>query len=86
MSLSRRTFLGLTAAATAGLSSLLLGSVLHPAFGAELLAPGTEFALGVRQFNWSRGARSLYTKVFHPAPGEGSGGGTSPRSSPEPWP
>ncbi|MEV8021435.1 alpha/beta hydrolase [Streptomyces sp. NPDC086554] len=73
MSFSRRTFLGLTAAATAGLSTPLLGSALHPASASELSAPRAEFAIGVRQFNWSRGARSLFTKVFYPTPGAPGG-------------
>ncbi|MDG4856833.1 alpha/beta hydrolase [Streptomyces sp. T-3] len=74
MSLRRRTFLGLTAAATAGLSTPLLSSALqHRASGAELSVPRAEFAIGVRQFNWSRGARSLFTKVFYPTPGTPGG-------------
>ncbi|MFF1708585.1 alpha/beta hydrolase family protein [Streptomyces sp. NPDC058268] len=73
MSLRRRTFLGLTAAATAGLSAPLLGSGLNRAHGAELAAPAKEFAVGVRQFNWSRGSRSLFTKVFYPTPGTPGG-------------
>ncbi|NGN67010.1 twin-arginine translocation signal domain-containing protein, partial [Streptomyces sp. A7024] len=69
MSLSRRTFLGMTAAATAaGLSSPLIGSTLDQAAGAERAAPAAEFAIGVRQFNWSRGSRSLVTKIFYPTP------------------
>ncbi|WSL14140.1 alpha/beta hydrolase [Streptomyces sp. NBC_01283] len=73
MSLNRRTFLGLTGAATAGLSTPLLGSALHPASGAELPSPAGEFAVGVRQYHWSRGTRSLFTKVFYPTPGTPGG-------------
>ncbi|MFE9061828.1 alpha/beta hydrolase family protein [Streptomyces violaceusniger] len=73
MSTSRRTFLGLTAAATAGLSIPLLGSAPASASGAEPAAPAGQFAVGVRQFNWSRGARSLFTKVFYPTPGAPGG-------------
>ncbi|MEV3859672.1 alpha/beta hydrolase [Streptomyces sp. NPDC050095] len=73
MSLKRRTFLGLTAAATAGLSVPLLDSGLRTASGAERAAPARQFAVGVRQFNWSRGSRSLFTKVFYPTPGAPGG-------------
>ncbi|MFC7308183.1 alpha/beta hydrolase family protein [Streptomyces monticola] len=73
MSLTRRTFLGLTAAATAGLSTSVLGSAAHPASGAERAAPAGEFAVGVQQFNWNRGTRSLFTKVFYPTPGSPGG-------------
>ncbi|MFM9373167.1 alpha/beta hydrolase [Streptomyces sp. Da 82-17] len=78
MSPSRRTFLGLTAAVVAGASTPLLGSALRPApaSAAEPAAPAAEFAVGVRQFNWSRGARRLFTKVFYPTPGTPGGAPT----------
>jgi alpha-beta hydrolase superfamily lysophospholipase len=87
MTLQRRTVLnlGLAGAATAGAS--LLGA--HQALGEPLNgqdsapfqdAPTDPFAIGVREFAWSRGDRRLTTRVFYPA--HGSPGGDPVRDAP----
>lgn len=66
MSMQRRNFLGLSAAA-AGVS--LLGS--GPAHADP--APPTPFAVGVRRYDWYRGSRPCTTYVYYPATGTPGG-------------
>jgi fermentation-respiration switch protein FrsA (DUF1100 family) len=77
MPMRRRTLLGLGAAGVAGMSAGLLGSapvqarVPHSTIARQ--APTQRFAIGVRQYSWSRGGRSLSTKVFYPTTGSPGG-------------
>ncbi|MGP4113700.1 alpha/beta hydrolase family protein [Streptomyces sp. 4N509B] len=83
MSVTRRSLLGLGAAGAASLGLALLGTAPAAGSPAPLLsrprsatprqAPTEPFAVGVRQFSWSRGGRSLFTKVFYPTPGSPGG-------------
>ncbi|KJK33022.1 mucin, partial [Lentzea aerocolonigenes] len=72
MSMQRRTFLRLStvAAATVG-GATLLGTGLAGAAPTWLLgtAPTTPFAVGVRQYSWTRGSRKINTYVYYPATG-----------------
>jgi len=81
MTLRRRTLfsLGLAGAAAAGVSALGIGQALadpqagsaHPFQGT---APADPFAVGVREYQWSRGDRRLTTRIFYPATGAAGGG------------
>ncbi|WP_258563076.1 alpha/beta hydrolase [Streptomyces phytophilus] len=71
------TLLGVGIAGTTGAASLL-GAV--PAAGRPVhrpvlsrSAPAQDFAIGVREYNWSRGSRRLFTKIFYPATGNPGG-------------
>jgi len=79
MSITRRGVLGLGAlgAAVAG-GSVLPSALAEPAPTAT--APTEPFALGVREFAWSRGDRSLVTRIFYPT--TGSPGGDPVRDAP----
>lgn len=70
MSMQRRTFLRLSAIGAAGVGASLLGpgQSVHAGTGTRQ-APTEPFAIGVREFNWIRGDRQLFTKVFYPTPG-----------------
>jgi dienelactone hydrolase len=76
MAMQRRTFLRLSAvgAATVGGASLL-GTWQANADPIRPLrtAPTTPFAVGVRQFSWSRGSRQITASVFYPAVGTPGG-------------
>lgn len=76
MSMQRRTFLRLStaAAATVG-SAALLGTGLAGAapFSPLGTAPPTPFAVGVRQYSWTRGSRRINTYVYYPAAGAAGG-------------
>ena len=76
MSMQRRAFLrlGTVAAATLG-SATLLGTGLAGAAPAWPLgtAPTTPFAVGVRQYSWTRGSRRITTYVYYPATGNAGG-------------
>jgi fermentation-respiration switch protein FrsA (DUF1100 family) len=67
--MQRRTFLGLGVAGAVGAGASLLGA------GSALAAtaPSTPFAVGVRQYNWSRGSRQISTYVYYPATGTPGG-------------
>ena len=68
--MQRRTLLKLSAAAAAaGVGVPLLG--LGRAHADP--APSTPFAVGVRQYNWSRGSRQVTTFVYYPAAGTPGG-------------
>lgn len=71
MTMQRRTFLGLGAAGVAGVGLTALGA--GQALGALVGAPTTPFAIGVRQYNWTRGSRRITTYVFYPATGTPGG-------------
>ncbi|MFW6724561.1 alpha/beta hydrolase [Streptomyces sp. MAR4 CNY-716] len=81
MSMKRRTalsaLLGLGMAGTTGAASPVgaTPAVARPTRRPALLrqAPTQDFALGVRQFEWSRGNRRLFTKIFYPATGSPGG-------------
>jgi hypothetical protein len=76
MSMQRRAFLrlGAVGAAAAG-GGAVLG--VWPAIAAPAAplgaAPTTPFAVGVRQYNWTRGSRQLTTYVYYPATGAAGG-------------
>ena len=69
MSMNRRTLLGLGAAGAVGMGASLLGT------GSALAAtaPANPFAVGVRQYNWTRGSRQVTTFVYYPATGTPGG-------------
>ncbi|MEO3755399.1 mucin-2 [Streptomyces sp. B6B3] len=73
----RRSVLGsmftLSAAGAAGASASLLGATQARAATAALDAPTTRFAIGVREYAWSRGSRRLTTRIFYPATGNPGG-------------
>ncbi|WP_053170580.1 alpha/beta hydrolase family protein [Streptomyces sp. SBT349] len=73
MPIRRRTLLGLGAAGTAGLGVSLLGASGVSASAAPLDAPAQRFAIGVREYAWSRGNRRLITRIFYPATGTPGG-------------
>ncbi|MDT0267492.1 alpha/beta hydrolase [Streptomyces sp. DSM 44915] len=83
MSPTRRSFLTLGAgsALALGLSgptaSALAGTARVPAASD---APAEPFAVGLREFHWSRGDRALVTRVWYPA--QGSPGGDPVRDAP----
>ncbi|GAA2149168.1 RICIN domain-containing protein [Glycomyces algeriensis] len=69
MSLNRRALLSLSAAGAVGVGASLLGA--GPALAAS--APSTPFAVGVRQYSWTRGSRRITTHVYYPATGTPGG-------------
>ncbi len=70
MTMRRRTLLGI-GAVSAG--AVLLGAAPARAIRSTRQAPVEPFAIGVREFNWARGGRSLFTKIFYPTPGSPGG-------------
>src|SRR4051794_22321315 len=78
MTVPRRKFLALSAAGAAGVGLSLLGAGQTPAAaGTRGTAPTTRFAVGVRQYNWTRGSRKLTTYVYYPAKGASGGSARS---------
>lgn len=74
MTMQRRTFLSLSAAGVAGAGlSLLGGSQALGILSPQAAAPATPFAVGVRQYNWTRGSRPCTTYVYYPATGTAGG-------------
>lgn len=73
MTMQRRAFLNASAAGAvvAGLSLLGTGQAL--AGGPRATAPTTPFAVGVRQYAWTRGSRKVTTFVYYPANGAPGG-------------
>lgn len=67
MTMQRRTFLSVSAAAAAGVT--LLGSRTAHADP----APTTPFAVGVRRYDWTRGSRPCTTYLYYPATGTPGG-------------
>lgn len=73
MSLRRRTILHqMVGMGTAAVGASLLGAGPATAAG-RLDAPTQRFAIGVREFAWSRGSRPLITRIFYPAAGNPGG-------------
>lgn len=76
MAMSRRTFLRASVAGAATVGGL---SAFRPwEAGAATIsplqsAPSTPFAVGVRQYNWTRGSRRITTFVYYPATGKPGG-------------
>ncbi len=77
MSLQRRTFLTLGAATGVGLSLAGAGQALGrssvPRAHSPRQAPAEPFAIGVREFAWTRGDRPCTTFVYYPATGDPGG-------------
>ncbi|MFD8500380.1 alpha/beta hydrolase family protein [Amycolatopsis sp. NPDC059657] len=74
MTMHRRTFLGIGAAGVAGAALAMLGAEQAlGAVGPRAAAPATPFAVGVRQYAWTRGTRKLNTYVYYPAKGAPGG-------------
>lgn len=80
MPMQRRKFLGLGLAGAAGAGAFALGAnhaLADSPSGKDLApsqaAPTDPFAIGVREFAWSRGDRRLTTRVFYPAAGDPGG-------------
>ncbi|MBL1068044.1 alpha/beta hydrolase [Streptomyces sp. 7-21] len=69
MSIRRRavlgSVLGLSAAAVTGTAAAAQPSGRRIATPRQ--APSQQFAIGVREFQWSRGSRQLTTRIFYPA-------------------
>ncbi|WP_199808904.1 MULTISPECIES: hypothetical protein [Streptomyces] len=70
MTTQRRSFLTLSAAAGVGISLLGTGQAVATARAG---APSRRFAVGVRQYVWSRGSRRWTTYVHYPATGAPGG-------------
>jgi pimeloyl-ACP methyl ester carboxylesterase len=79
MSMRRRSFLSLGAATGVGLSLAGAGQALahRPAPASRVRtprqAPSEPFAVGVREYAWTRGDRACTTFVYYPATGEPGG-------------
>jgi fermentation-respiration switch protein FrsA (DUF1100 family) len=69
MTMQRRSFLRVGATGAAALGLGLLGAGQALATATPLGAPATTFAVGVRQYNWTRGNRQITTYVYYPAKG-----------------
>ncbi len=84
MSIRRRTVLGsllsLGAAGATGAGASLLGVGQARATTVPKDAPTEPFAIGVREFPWSRGDRQLVTRIFYPV--TGTPGGEPVRDAP----
>lgn len=74
MTIQRRAFLNMSAtgAAAVGLSLLGAGQAVA-AVGLRGTAPSKPFAIGVRQYAWTRGSRKVTTFVYYPAKGTPGG-------------
>ncbi|MET9685593.1 alpha/beta hydrolase family protein [Streptomyces coeruleorubidus] len=79
MTMQRRSFLTLSAVGAAGVGMSLLGTG-HAGATASAGAPTQRFAVGVRQYAWSRGSRRWTTYVYYPA--TGTPGGSPVTSAP----
>jgi fermentation-respiration switch protein FrsA (DUF1100 family) len=71
MPLRRRSLLGLAAASGVGAS--LIGAAPTTAATRPLGAPAEPFAIGRREMAWSRGDRTLVTRIWYPATGTAGG-------------
>jgi fermentation-respiration switch protein FrsA (DUF1100 family) len=74
MPIQRRTFLSLSAVSA---GSAVLGAGQVQAAARPASAPITQFAVGVRQYAWSRGSRQVNTFVYYPATGSPGSGPTT---------
>ncbi|NUR27025.1 MAG: alpha/beta hydrolase [Catenulispora sp.] len=70
MPMQRRTFLSLSAV---GAGVAVLGTGQARAATRPESAPTTQFAVGVRQYAWTRGSRKVTTFVYYPATGTPGG-------------
>lgn len=73
MNMRRREFLSLSAAGAAGVGISLLGTGQARAATRPLDAPAQTYAVGVRQYAWTRGSRQITTYVYYPATGTPGG-------------
>jgi fermentation-respiration switch protein FrsA (DUF1100 family) len=76
MAMSRRTLLRASlagAAAVGGLSLVRPWEAGAATVSGQHSAPTTPFAVGVRQYNWTRGSRRITTYVYYPATGNPGG-------------
>lgn len=88
MSLRRRSFLGLGAAGAVGVAASALVATpasatprtTAPSAAPRRAAPTEPFAIGLREFSWSRGNRALTTRIWYPA--TGTPGGDPVRDAP----
>lgn len=72
--MQRRAFLGLSAAGAVGIGATLLGAgQAHAASRPLLSSPSTTYAVGVREYHWTRGSRQLDVFVYYPATGTPGG-------------
>lgn len=74
MPIQRRTFLSVSAVSA---GSAVLGAGQVQAAARPASAPIAKFAVGVRQYAWSRGSRQVNTFVYYPATGNPGGGPTT---------
>lgn len=68
--MERRNFLKLSVASAAAVGGASLFNVWQ---ANAQTAPTTPFAVGVRQYNWTRGSRQITTYVYYPATGAAGG-------------
>ncbi|MEV6605880.1 alpha/beta hydrolase [Kutzneria sp. NPDC051319] len=81
MTVQRREFLAMSAAAAAGVGACLLGAPSASAASTTLGAPTQQFPVGVRQYAWNRGSRKVTTYVYYPA-ATGTPGGAPVTNAP----
>lgn len=73
MAMNRRTFLGLGAAGAVAAVHAYGTTAATASSLAPAAAPTQRFAIGVREYAWSRGSRQLTTRIFYPATGTPGG-------------
>lgn len=73
MAMNRRTFLGLGAAGAVAAVHAYGTTAATASSLAPAAAPTQRFAIGVREYAWSRGSRRLTTRIFYPATGTPGG-------------
>ncbi|MEU9576344.1 alpha/beta hydrolase [Streptomyces chilikensis] len=73
MAMNRRTFLGLGAAGAVAAVQVHGATVATASPSASAAAPAQRFAIGVREYAWTRGSRRLTTRIFYPATGTPGG-------------
>ena len=84
--MERRNFLRLSIAGAASVGASSLFSAWQTSaqtVGPLRTAPTTPFAVGVRQYNWTRGSRQITTYVYYPATGT-AGGDSGPKAMSRP--
>jgi predicted esterase len=73
MAVDRRTFLGLGAAGAVAAVHAYGATAAAASSSSPAAAPTQRFAIGVREYAWSRGSRRLTTRIFYPATGTPGG-------------
>ncbi|MFE5209022.1 mucin-2 [Streptomyces sp. NPDC056600] len=73
MAMKRRTLLRLGAAGAVAAAHLHGATTATASPSASAAAPTQRFAIGVREYAWSRGSRRLTTRIFYPATGTPGG-------------